>query len=71
VKGCNVCRMYGAGSGQGSGKVNPSYKHGVRSSGYIEMRKPIYDLLRTERDFATLIDERSGEDHLTNRDYYA
>ena len=63
VKGWNVCRMHGAGGGHGAGKANPAYKHGVRSREYVEMRKAINDLVRSERDLAALIDDRAAEDH--------
>ena len=62
VRGWSVCRMYGAGGGYGSGKGNSASKHGIGSRGYVEMRKAINDLVRTEREVATLINDSPDED---------
>lgn len=44
VKGWRVCRMHGAGGGHGPGKVNPAYKHGMRSREWVELRKEIGEM---------------------------
>lgn len=44
VKGWRVCRMHGAGGGHGPGRANPSYKHGMRSREWVEMRKEIGEM---------------------------
>ena len=46
VKGWRVCRMHGAGGGHGPGKVNPAYKHGMRSREWIEVRREIGEVGR-------------------------
>ena len=47
--------MHGARGGHGSGKANPAYKHGLRSSEFVEMRKAINDLVREEKEIEDLI----------------
>lgn len=46
VRGWTVCRMHGAMGGQGSGKANPAYQHGLRSMAHCESRKLISQLAR-------------------------
>ena len=46
VRGWRVCRMHGAGGGQPSGNSHPSWKHGLRSMEWTEMRKQINELMR-------------------------
>ena len=41
---------------------NPAYKHGISSREYVEMRKAVNDLVRTEREVATLINDSPDED---------
>ena len=52
--------MHGARGGHGTGKANPAYKHGIRSTEWVEMRKAINDLARIERDIEAMIDGAGG-----------
>ena len=56
VRGWTVCRFHGAGGGQGPGKANPAYKHGMRSREFVEMRKAINDLVRAGKEAEALIE---------------
>ena len=57
VRGWSVCRMYGAGGGHGPGKVNPAYKHGMRSRQAQLTRKAINDHVRAASQLERVIDE--------------
>ena len=46
VCGWSVCRMHGAGGGHPAGQSHPSWKHGMRSSEWIEERRRLGQLLR-------------------------
>ena len=56
VRGWAVCRMHGARGGHGAGKVNPAYRHGMRSREFVQMRKAINDLVRAGKDIEGLIE---------------
>jgi len=55
VRGWRVCRMHGAGGGHRAGKTHPSYRHGLRSQEWIEVRKQINDLARETREIERMI----------------
>ena len=55
VTGWRVCRFHGAGGEHPAGKDHPSWKHGMRSREWIEMRKAINDLARETRDIVKTI----------------
>jgi len=44
VTGWRVCRFHGANGGHGPGKANPSWRHGLRSREWIELRRLIGEL---------------------------
>jgi hypothetical protein len=46
VRGWTVCRMHGARGGQGAGKANPQWRHGIRSIEFVQARKLISALSR-------------------------
>lgn len=50
VRGWTVCRFHGAGGGHKAGPTHPSWKHGMRSRGWIEARAEINDLVREARE---------------------
>lgn len=55
VTGWRVCRFHGAGGGHGPGKAHPSYRHGLRSQAWVEVRKQINDLARETREIERMI----------------
>jgi len=55
VRGWPVCRFHGAGGGHGTGKVNPAYRHGLRSREWVEMRGFINELVRETRESERLV----------------
>lgn len=55
VRGWSVCRFHGARGGHPPGKYHPSYKHGMRSGEWIEMRKAISELVRQEREIELML----------------
>jgi hypothetical protein len=50
VRGWTVCRFHGARSGHPPGKDHPSYRHGMRSGEWVEIRKAINELVRIGRE---------------------
>ncbi|MBI1173294.1 hypothetical protein GC209_18050 [bacterium] len=50
VNGWAVCRMHGAGGGHPAGKAPPTWKHGMRSKSWIEMRLLVSELMREARE---------------------
>ncbi|RYH06531.1 hypothetical protein EU800_23610 [Tropicimonas sp. IMCC6043] len=56
VNGWTVCRMHGAGGGHKAGPSHPSWKHGMRSREWIEVRKYINELTREAREIETRIE---------------
>ena len=55
VRGWRVCRVHGAGGGHSAGKDHPSWRHGMRSQEWIEVRAEINDLVREAREIERLI----------------
>jgi hypothetical protein len=55
VRGWTVCRFHGARGGHPPGKDHPSYRHGMRSAEWIEMRKEINELVRWEREIERMV----------------
>lgn len=55
VKGWSVCRMHGAGGGHPEGPSHPTWKHGLRSRGWIAARKEINALARETREIERMI----------------
>ncbi len=49
VKGWTVCRFHGAGGGQKAGKGHPSWRHGLRSREWLEMRREAGEIVREAR----------------------
>lgn len=56
VRGCTVCRMYGAGGGARIGQANPSWKHGSRSGEAVALRKLANALGREARKLAAALE---------------
>jgi hypothetical protein len=55
VTGWRVCRVHGAGGGHRAGPTHPSWKHGMRSREWVEMRRTVNELVRETREVAALI----------------
>lgn len=55
VTGWLVCRLHGAGGGHPAGAAHPSWKHGMRSREWIEMRRLVAQLGREAREVESLI----------------
>ena len=55
VTGWQVCRFHGAGGGHAAGPSHPSWKHGLRSQQWTEMRKAVNELARETREIEALI----------------
>lgn len=55
VKGWRVCRCHGAGGGHAPGKAHPSWRHGLRSREWIEIRAEINELAREAREIERLL----------------
>ena len=52
VRGWSVCRMHGARGGQPSGTKHPAWKHGLRSSDWVNERRWVSELVREAREIA-------------------
>jgi hypothetical protein len=55
VRGWRVCRVHGAGGGQPAGKAHPSWKHGMRSREWVEMRRSVNEMVREARDIERMV----------------
>jgi hypothetical protein len=53
--GWRVCRFHGAGGGHKAGPSHPSWKHGMRSQEWVEMRQLVNELARETREIEALI----------------
>ncbi len=58
VRGWSVCRMHGAGGGQGAGKEHPNWKHGLRSREWTDERHMLNELVREAYEIERLVDGR-------------
>ena len=55
VTGWTVCRFHGVGGGHPAGKAHPSWKHGLRSREWIEMRRLVNELGREARAIERMV----------------
>jgi len=55
VRGWRVCRMHGAGGGHHAGQEHPSWRHGMRSREWIEVRREINEMVREAREIELLV----------------
>ena len=55
VAGWRVCRFHGAGGGHAAGSAHPSWRHGMRSREWANMRRLIAELVRESREIEALI----------------
>ena len=55
VTGWRVCRFHGAGGGHPPGKDHPSWRHGMRSQEWIEVRREINELVHETREIERML----------------
>ncbi len=55
VSGWRVCRVHGAGGGHKAGPTHPSWRHGMRSREWAELRRLASELVRETRELKALI----------------
>ena len=60
VTGWTVCHFHGAGGGHRAGPSHPTWKHGMRSRFWVEMRRATNELAREARSLAALIDDQAA-----------